>query len=258
MVAPRLLAHCCGVGAGRRVRGRPAVHSAARSRAGRPVRATRRRAAFVTHRRERVQAAPSLHCGPMRVAQMHRRYVASVLPALSYLLLGVLAVGARGVAEIASFVRTATGGNATTRPPPPPKRYAAAPHIRVVPPCRMFPSAADSARWCRRAGPPAGVQARPAALGRAVSLRGVGVRVLLVPALLLTVLGAPAVRGAHGELPQHEAMVRPRCAACVVGAAIGCGSRARASCARSGSSAASPTQARPRLWLTVSASRALL
>ena len=65
MAAARLLAHCCGVGAGRRVRGRPAVHSAARSRAGRPVRATRRRAAFVTHRRERVQAAPSLHCGPM-------------------------------------------------------------------------------------------------------------------------------------------------------------------------------------------------
>ena len=61
MVAARLLAHCCGVGAGRRVRGRPAVHSAARSRAGRPVRATRRRAAFVTHRRERVRDAPSLH-----------------------------------------------------------------------------------------------------------------------------------------------------------------------------------------------------
>ena len=122
----------------------------------------------------------------------------------------------------------------------------------------MFPSAADSARWCRRAGPPAGVQARPAAMGRAVNLRGVGVLVLLVPALLLTVLGAPAVRDAHGELPQHEAMVRPRCAACAVGAAIGCGSRARASCARSGSSAASPTQARPRLWLTVPAARALL
>jgi hypothetical protein len=83
-------------------------------------------------------------------------------------------------------------------------------------------------------------------MGRAVNLRGVGVLVLLVPALLLTVLGAHAVRSAHGELLQHEAMVRPRCAACAVGAAIGCGSRARASCARSGNSEASPTQARPR------------
>ena len=95
-------------------------------------------------------------------------------------------------------------------------------------------------------------------MGRAVNLRGMGVLVLLVPALLLTVFVAHAVRGAHGELLQHEAMVRPRCAECAVGAAIGCGSRARASCARSGSSAASPTQARPWLWLTVPAARALL
>jgi hypothetical protein len=95
-------------------------------------------------------------------------------------------------------------------------------------------------------------------MGRAFNLGGVGVLALLVPALLLTVLGTHALRGAHGELLQHEVMVRSRCAACAVGAAIGCGSRARASCARSGTSAASPTQARPRLWLTVSASRALL
>ena len=95
-------------------------------------------------------------------------------------------------------------------------------------------------------------------MGRAFNLRGVGVLMLLVPALLLTVLVAHAVRGAHGELLQHEAMVRPRCAACAVGAAADCGRRARASCARRGTSAASPTQARPWLWLTVSASRALL
>ena len=49
-------------------------------------------------------------------------------------------------------------------------------------------------------------------MGRAVNLRGMGMLVLLVPALLLTVFVAHAVRGAHGELPQHEAMVRPRCA----------------------------------------------
>ena len=59
----------------------------------------------------------------MRVAQMHRRCAAAALPALWYLLAGVLAVGARGVAELASSVRAATRGNATTRPPVT-KRYA--------------------------------------------------------------------------------------------------------------------------------------
>ena len=51
-------------------------------------------------------------------------------------------------------------------------------------------------------------------MGRAVNLRGMGMLVLLVPALLLTVFVAHAVRGAHGELLQHEAMVRPRFAEC--------------------------------------------
>ncbi len=77
---------------------------------------------------------PHLRCtaqAPVRVAQMHRRYAASALPTLWYLLLGMLAVGARGVAEIASSVHAATHGNATTRPPPP-KRYALSPHSRVV------------------------------------------------------------------------------------------------------------------------------
>jgi hypothetical protein len=101
-------------------------------------------------------------------------------------------------------------------------------------------------------------------MGRAVNLRGVGALALLVPAVLLTVLCAHAVCAAHGELLQHEAMVRPRCAACAVGAAIGRGSRARASCARSGNSAASPTQARHAcaavtpLCLPVAAPKALV
>ena len=46
-------------------------------------------------------------------------------------------------------------------------------------------------------------------MGRAVRLCGLGVLALLVPAVLLAVLGALAVRGAHGELLQHEATVRP-------------------------------------------------
>jgi hypothetical protein len=64
---------------------------------------------------------PHLRCtaqGPMRVAQMHRRCAASVLPSLWYLLLGVLAVGARGMAEIAIAVCAATRGHPATRPPP--------------------------------------------------------------------------------------------------------------------------------------------
>ena len=96
----------------------------------------------------------------MRVARVHRRCAASALPAaLWYLLLGVLAVGARGVAEIASSVRAATRSNATTLKLPPPKRYALPPTPVQSPPGRTLPSARVGRDCdCRRFG--SSVQAR--------------------------------------------------------------------------------------------------
>ena len=247
MVAARLLAHHCGVGAGRRAR--PAAHSAARGPSSWLGRATHRRAALGPHRRVRVRAAPLLHCAGTNARRTDASQVRGGCASCAVVLAGCARRGRdrKLCPRSHSQQRNHRASAAQTV-------CAAPPHLcspRLVARCRLGGSAAtataaDSARRCRRADPPAGAQPQPVPMGRAVNLRGVGVLVLLVPALLLTVLGAHAVRGARGELLQHQAMVRPRCAACADGAAIGCGSRARASCARSGKSAALPTQARPR------------
>jgi hypothetical protein len=250
MVAACVLAHRCGVGAGRCERGRLAVQPAACSCSGRLAQATHRRAALGPYRRVHVRAAPSLHCSGTNARHSTASQVRGGCASRAVVLDGWCPC--RRCTRLGRDRKLRPRSHA--RPPGHPaaanQAVCAAPTPVQPPPGRTLPSArvgrdCDCRRFgsrrCRRADPLAGAQPRPAPMGRAVNLRGVGMLALLVPAVLLAALGAHA--GAQGELLQHEAMVRPRCAACAVDSAIGCGSRARASCARSGNSAASPTQA---------------